>query len=164
MVNELIKMTPEQEKINYGAFVHEYMFTESLRKLERRVEIIEGRASIPTEPKATVEADGSIKVSFTAAPKAEAYVLHYGPVNEFEPRKAIFMGYTETTDWTLAVKDIPVPYMNGDVLYIWVQAFNEKGTGATDVEKAADLNDGTHWGSEWSVPTTAVIKVPEETV
>ncbi|WP_438766901.1 hypothetical protein [Enterococcus sp. DIV0436a] len=45
-------------------------------------------------------------MSWNAVDGAQAYVIHYGNANESDPHEATFMGYSETTSWTLAVKDI----------------------------------------------------------
>lgn len=59
------------------------------------------------------------------------------------------MGYAETNTWKLESADVP-PLETGDKLYLYVQAYNEAGTGANDVEKAAYLHDGQFTGSAWS--------------
>ncbi|MDG4969254.1 fibronectin type III domain-containing protein [Lactococcus lactis] len=104
--------------------------------------------------------EGSITVNFDAVPGAAAYVPHYGPANEADKTKLVFMGYTETTSWTLAAADVPT-HKVGDKFHICVQTFNVKGVGANDIEKARDLHDN-HLGSEWSdeVVITATDSTP----
>ncbi|MDV7772408.1 DUF1071 domain-containing protein [Enterococcus hirae] len=70
--------------------------------------------------------------------------------NESDPHEATFMGYSETTSWTLAAKDVPT-LNSTDKIYLYVQTFNKKGTGANDIEKAAYLNENA-LGSAWSDP------------
>lgn len=94
-------------------------------------------------------ADGDINVSFEAVDGAEAYVPHYGDANTTDPHDAEYMGYTETTSWTLPVKDLPAGTKVGDKIPIYVQAYARKGIGSTDIEKARDLHDN-HLGSAWS--------------
>lgn len=81
-------------------------------------------------------------------PGAKAYVPHYGEANVSDKGQLTFMGYTETTSWTLAAADVPT-HVVGDKFHICVQTFNVKGTGATDIDKARDLHDN-HLGSAWS--------------
>ncbi|EON3036600.1 fibronectin type III domain-containing protein [Enterococcus faecium] len=94
--------------------------------------------------------DGSLSLSWEAVTKAQAYVIHYGNANESDPHDATMMGYSETTSWTLAAKDVPT-LNSGEKLYLYVQTFNVKGRGATDIEKAAYLNEH-ELGSAWSNP------------
>lgn len=79
-------------------------------------------------------------------------MIHYSPANETDPKKAIYMGYSETTSFSLAKGDIPVPHVAGDKIYFYVQTFNDKGVGSTDIEKAEYLNSGQFLGSSWSAP------------
>ena len=88
-------------------------------------------------------------------PGAQAYVPHYGPANEADKKKLEFMGYTETTSWTLPAADVPA-HVAGDKFHICVQTFNVKGTGATDIDKARDLHDN-HLGSAWSNEVVVVM-------
>lgn len=94
--------------------------------------------------------DGSVSLSWDTIPKAQAYVIHYSNANESDPHDATMMGYSETTSWTLAAKDVPT-LNSGEKLYLYVQTFNVKGRGATDIEKAAYLNEH-ELGSAWSDP------------
>jgi hypothetical protein len=64
------------------------------------------------------------------------------------------MGYSETTSFTLAAKDVPAHVAN-DKIYFYVQAYTETGTGADGIAKAAELNGGKHLGSEWSSVASA---------
>ena len=98
----------------------------------------------------TLNEDGSISMSWNAVDGAQAYVIHYGNANESDPHEATFMGYSETTSWTLAVKDIPV-LNSTDKIYLYVQTFDKKGGGENDIEKAAYLNEYA-LGSAWSDP------------
>lgn len=61
------------------------------------------------------------------------------------------MGYSETNSWTLAAADVPT-LTAGDKIYLYVQTYNQKGVGITDVEKARYLHDGDFVGSAWSEP------------
>ncbi|EPF4429093.1 hypothetical protein ACSSP6_004999 [Escherichia coli] len=89
-------------------------------------------------------------MTFDPVKNAKAYVLHYADANESDPKKAIYMGYTETTTWTLAAKDVPA-LEEEDKFYLYVQTFNVLGEGANDIEKAAFLNENK-LGSAWSEP------------
>lgn len=80
--------------------------------------------------------------------EAQAYVVHYGGANQSYPNDATLMGYSEKNTWTLAVVDIPT-LNDGEKIYFYVQAFNEKGVGKDDIEKAAYLNENS-LGSAWS--------------
>ncbi|MDB8858815.1 hypothetical protein [Pediococcus acidilactici] len=59
------------------------------------------------------------------------------------------MGYSETTSFTLEAKDVPA-HKSGDKIYFYVQAYSKVGTGSDGIEKAAELNNGKHLGSDWS--------------
>lgn len=98
----------------------------------------------------TLNEDGSISISWNAVDGAQSYVIHYGNANESDPHDATMMGYSETTSWTLAAKDVP-SLNSTDKIYLYVQTFNKKGTGANDIEKAALLNENA-LGSAWSDP------------
>lgn len=98
----------------------------------------------------TLNEDGSISISWNAVDGAQAYVIHYGDANQSDPHQAIKMGYSETNSWTLAAKDVP-SLNSTDKIYLYVQTFNKKGTGANDIEKAAYLNENA-LGSAWSDP------------
>lgn len=94
--------------------------------------------------------NGSVEISWDAVDGAQAYVIHYGDANESDPHKAVKMGYSETTSWKLDAADVPT-LEAGDEIYFYVQAFNEIGEGASDIEKAAFLNENK-LGSAWSEP------------
>lgn len=106
------------------------------------------RPKAPGGVQGTLNEDGSISMSWNAVDGAQAYVIHYGNANESDPHEATFMGYSETTFWTLASKDVP-SLVSTDKIYLYVQTFNKKGTGANDTEKAAYLNEHA-LGSAWS--------------
>lgn len=110
----------------------------------------------PQGTQGTLETDGSISVSWNPVEGAKSYIIHYSPANETDPSKAIYMGYSETTDFTLAKADIPVPHASGDKFYFYVQTYNVVGKGATGVEKARYLHDGQFTGSAWSTPAVEV--------
>jgi hypothetical protein len=65
------------------------------------------------------------------------------------------MGYTESNSWALASGDVP-SLQPGDKLYLYVQTFNEVGTGANDIEKAQYLNTNA-LGSDWSEPVVLTV-------
>ncbi len=67
------------------------------------------------------------------------------------------MGYSETNSWTLKAEDVPT-LVAGDKIYIYVQAYSEKGVGADDVAKAQYLHDGPFTGSEWSIAVVLTAK------
>lgn len=94
--------------------------------------------------------DGAISLHWDAVNDAKAYVIHYSNANESDPHQAIFMGYSEVTSWTLAAKDVP-SLNSADKIYLYVQAFYEKGKGVNDIEKASYLNEH-ELGSAWSSP------------
>lgn len=98
-----------------------------------------------------INSDGSIKVDWKSVKDAQSYLTHYGAANQSDPKKATFMGYSETNSWTLKTLDVPV-LEAGDKIYIYVQAYKEKGIGADDVAKAKYLHDGEFTGSDWSEP------------
>jgi LysM repeat protein len=105
---------------------------------------------VPTNVVGVINADGGVKLSWDAATNAKAYVVHYGDANVSDPKKAIYMGYTETTAWTLAAADVP-KHTDADGLYFYVQAYGQTGTGADDIAKAQSLNaDTTVKGTAWS--------------
>lgn len=58
------------------------------------------------------------------------------------------MGYSEQNSWILSTDDVPT-LAEGDKIYIYIQTFTEKGTGADDIAKAAYLNENK-LGSTWS--------------
>lgn len=95
-------------------------------------------------------------MNWNAANGAVAYVPHYADANESDPHKAIYMGYSEATSWTLAAEDVPA-HVTGDKLHFWVMAYDRKGVGANDVEKARDLHDN-HSGSAWSTEVVVTMK------
>lgn len=90
-------------------------------------------------------------VSFDPVEGAKSYLTHYGDANVSDPKKAIKMGYTETSSWTLAAENVPA-LSEGDKIYIYVQAYNDLGGGADEIEKARYLHDGEFIGSAWSIP------------
>lgn len=108
----------------------------------------------------TFNEDGSVSAKLTAVDGAKAYVIHYGDANFTDPKSSTFMGYTESTDWTLSAGDVPAHKL-GDTLSFYVQAFDKVGTGSNDIEKAQYLNtkaSGTAWSEVATVeakPTTA---------
>lgn len=103
----------------------------------------------PQKVTGVINSDGSIKVTWDSVEGAQAYVTHYGEANQSDPKEAKFMGYSETTTWTLKAADVP-ELEAGDKIYIYVQAFREKGEGANEIEKARFLNEGEFIGSAWS--------------
>lgn len=113
----------------------------------------------PRNPQSTLNEDGSVTVSFDAVAGAKSYVIHYGNANESNPKKAIFMGYTETNTWTLSKENLPAN-TTGDKLYFYVQTFNDLGEGANDIEKASYLNNNK-LGSAWSEPTIITVSEGE---
>lgn len=103
----------------------------------------------PQKVTGVINSDGSIKVTWDSLEEAQAYVTHYGGANQSDPKEAKFMGYSETTTWTLKAADVP-ELEAGDEIYIYVQSFREKGEGANEIEKARFLNEGAFTGSAWS--------------
>lgn len=103
----------------------------------------------PQKVTGVINSDGSIKVTWDSVEEAQAYVTHYGGANQADPKEAKFMGYSETTTWTLKAADVP-ELEAGDKIYIYVQSFREKGEGANEIEKARFLNEGAFTGSPWS--------------
>lgn len=89
-------------------------------------------------------------MNWDAVNDAKAYVVHYSNANESDPHKAIFMGYSETNDWSLSTADVP-ELQAGDKIYLYVQTFKEVGVGSNDIEKSAYLNENK-LGSDWSEP------------
>ncbi|WYC74433.1 fibronectin type III domain-containing protein [Lactococcus garvieae] len=96
-----------------------------------------------------MNSDGSIKVDWELVKDAQSYLTHYSGANQSDPKDATFMGYSETDSWTLKAADVPA-LESGDKIYIYIQAYKEKGIGADDVAKAKYLHDGQFTGSEWS--------------
>lgn len=95
--------------------------------------------------------DGSVTGSWASVDGAKSYLIHYADANEADPKKAIYMGYTEDTSWTLAADDVP-KHTDADGLRFYVQSFGVTGVGSDDVTKAAYLNGSTTIeGSAWSV-------------
>lgn len=103
----------------------------------------------PQNVTGVINSDGSIKLTWDSVEGAQAYVTHYGGANQSDPKDAKFMGYSETTTWTLKSADVP-ELEAGDKIYIYVQSFREKGEGANEIEKARFLNEGEFTGSAWS--------------
>lgn len=126
------------------------MITETLIRsiFKNQVQLLHPNA--PGGVQGTLNEDGSISMSWNAVDGAQSYVIHYGNANESDPHEATFMGYSETTSWMLAAKDVP-SLNSTDKIYLYVQTFNKKGTGANDIEKAAYLNENA-LGSAWSDP------------
>lgn len=118
------------------------------------------KLSHPNAPQSVtgvINSDGSIKVDWESVLGAQAYLTHYSEANQSEPKDAKFMGYSEKNSWTLKAADVPV-LKAGDKLYIYVQAFKQKGIGADDIAKAQYLHDGPFTGSAWSVPVILTAK------
>lgn len=67
------------------------------------------------------------------------------------------MGYSETNSWTLAAANVPT-LTTGDKIYFYIQMYNVKGLGATEVDKARYLHDGQFIGSAWSAPVILTAK------
>lgn len=111
----------------------------------------------PQNVTGVINSDDSIKLEWDSVGKAQAYLTHYSEANHADPKDAKFMGYTETNSWTLQAADVPA-LKTGDKLYLYVQAYKEKGVGADDVAKAIYLHDGEFTGSAWS---TVVILTKE---
>lgn len=99
-----------------------------------------------------VNEDGSIILIWDAVGDVQSYLIHYGGANQAEPIEAVNLGYSETNSWNLVAGDVP-ELTTGDEIYLYVQAYREKGVGATDAEKARFLHDGPYTGSDWSTPT-----------
>lgn len=126
--------------------------------------VIEGGVVVPDAPTNAVgkfETNGDITVTFDKVTingtDAGAYLTHYGDANQTNPTDLTKMGYTEGTTWTLKASDVPALEV-GDTINIQVQAYKEKGVGATDVEKARYLHDGEFTGSAWSLPPIQLTK------
>lgn len=88
--------------------------------------------------------------------KAQAYVVHCSPANDPDPKNAIFMFYTETSDYRFTPSKLQ-NHVAGDKLYFYVQTFEVKGVGANETEKAQYLNS-TQFGSAWSDVTEMTMK------
>lgn len=88
--------------------------------------------------------------------KAQAYVVHCSPANDPDPKNAIFMFYSETSDYRFTPSKLQ-PHNAGDKLYFYVQTFEVKGVGANETEKAQYLNS-TQFGSAWSDVTEMTMK------
>lgn len=83
---------------------------------------------------------------------APSYVVHMGETSD--PKDAVIMYYTETN--SLTVNDaLTGETLSGKTKYFWVQAYDRLGNGATDVDKAQDLNLNA-LGSQWSQPPLEV--------
>lgn len=102
----------------------------------------------PTSVNTTTNEDGSVTVGWLPVDGAKSYVVHYGDVGK-TTNDATYMGYSETTEFTLAAEDVPA-HTAGDKIYFYVQAFDVVGTGDDDLAKAEELNAGKHTGSAWS--------------
>ncbi len=114
--------------------------------------------NIPSAPKLVtgqIKTDGSVELDWDIVLGAKSYLIHYADANETDPHRAIYMGYSETSSWTLAAKDVPT-HVAGDKIPFFVQTYNVLGVGATDVDKARNLHDNQHLtGSAWSDPYIA---------
>ncbi|MEG1487435.1 fibronectin type III domain-containing protein [Lactococcus sp.] len=88
-----------------------------------------------------------------------AYLIHYGDANTTDPHDAKYMGYSETTKFTLAASDVPVGATTGDKIPFYVQAYNVVApSGTTNVEKAAALHDAPNiTGSAWSTVVEVIL-------
>jgi hypothetical protein len=117
------------------------------------------RNEIPTNVSGALNEDGSVSGAWDAVKNAKAYLVHYGDANVSDPSQAIYMGYTETTSWTLAAGDVPT-LAEGDTLQLFIQAFPVVGEGANDIEKAKFLNENK-FGSEWSEPIILTKPLPK---
>lgn len=96
----------------------------------------------------TLNGDGSVAVSWSPVDGAMAYVVHYGDPGK-TARNAIYMGYSETADFTLATDKVPA-HVTGDKIYFYVQAYPIVGQGTDGIAKAEYLNTAEVTGSEWS--------------
>ncbi len=105
----------------------------------------------PQNVTGVINSDGSIKLDWDSVDEAQSYLTHYSGANQPDPKDATFMGYSETNSWTLQAADVPT-LEAGDDIFIYVQAYKEKGIGTDDVEKAKYLHDGEFTGSDWSEP------------
>ncbi|MDG4957970.1 fibronectin type III domain-containing protein [Lactococcus lactis] len=105
------------------------------------------------------KSNGDIEISYDAPLGAVAYLTHYGDANTTDPHDAKYMGYSETTKFTLAASDIPVGATTGDKIPFYVQAYGVKApSGTTVVEKAAALHDAENiTGSAWSTVVEVTI-------
>lgn len=110
------------------------------------------RPDAPQLVTGVINSDGSVKLDWDTVSEAKAYLIHYADANKTDPHDAKYMGYTETNSWTLAAENVP-DWATGDKLYLYVQAYDEKGVGATEATKAQYLHDGPYLGSAWSTPT-----------
>ena len=108
------------------------------------------RPNAPQNVTGVLDEEGAISLNWDAVNDAKAYVVHYSNANESDPHKAIFMGYSETNDWSLSTADVP-ELQAGDKIYLYVQTFKEVGVGSNDIEKSAYLNENK-LGSDWSEP------------
>ncbi|MDG6113748.1 fibronectin type III domain-containing protein [Lactococcus formosensis] len=122
--------------------------------------IFRSQGILPASPQnvtGAINSDGSVKLEWNAVSEAQAYIVHYGNANQSDPHDAIFMGYTESNTWTLALENVP-ELQTGDKIYFYVQAYKQKGQGSTEVEKARYLHDGDFIGSSWSDVTVLIKK------
>ena len=65
------------------------------------------------------------------------------------------MGYVEGNTWTLDETKHGAD-MTGKTFTLSVQAYEEKGVGATEAAKASYLHDGEFVGSEWARPFVTI--------
>lgn len=96
----------------------------------------------------TEDSTGAIDLDWDDMDGAESYVIHCSPANDPDPHNAIYMFYSETSDYRFTPSKLQAHEV-GDDLYFWVQTFNVKGVGANETEKAEYLNT-TQLGSAWS--------------
>lgn len=114
--------------------------------------------NVPQNVTGVKKSNGDIEISYDNDPNALAHLIHYGDANSKDEHTFIYMGYSETNKFTLKAADIPVGAVAGDKIPFCVQAFDRVGVGATDIEKAAYLNDNDHiTGSAWSQPVEVTI-------
>lgn len=111
----------------------------------------------PTGVTGKFESNGDITLTFNSVAGAKSYVTHYGNANQTAEVDLTLMGYTEGNTWTLKASDVPA-LQSGDTINLHVQAYNELGVGADDVEKARYLHDGQFTGSAWSQPAVQLTK------
>lgn len=124
--------------------------------------VLAGGIVVPDAPTAVTgkfETNGDITLTWTGKPEVDkAYVTHYGDANKTIESDLKYMGYSETTSWTLKAADVPT-LTTGDTINLHVQAFDRVGQGADDIAKAAYLNgNASITGSAWSEPAVQLTK------
>lgn len=107
--------------------------------------------STPQGLTGVINSDGSIEINWDSVPGAKSYLIHYADANKADAHDAKYMGYSESTTWTLAAADVPTLAV-GDEIYLYVQSYRVLGEGADEIEKARYLHDGEFTGSAWSTP------------